>query len=56
MPRRPDGNSARRQHVTLRVDDQLKALITRLRGPLSESEYVRRLILQDAQNRLSGRN
>jgi hypothetical protein len=51
MARRPDGPKPRNHFVRTRVDEDEKRLIDTMRGSLSESQWVRRLIADEAERR-----
>lgn len=51
MGRPPDGGTARTETIRCRVTPAVKAQVTRLRRSLSESDYIRHLIAEDAKRR-----
>jgi hypothetical protein len=49
MPRRPDGLTARTEHVTARFTASTAALLDRLRGNTPRSRYLEHLVVEEGK-------
>lgn len=49
MPRRPDGLTARTEHVTARFTRSVAATLDRLRGTMNRSRYLEHLVIEEGK-------
>lgn len=54
MPRKPDGLTARTEHISARFREPTAAALDRLRGPIPRSRYLEHLVIEEDKRQQKG--